>query len=539
MLKAKKEKNLTVSHQKIDKNSDFLINATDIVKIYGDKTVLNKLNIQIKAGERIGIIGANGSGKSTITEIIAGIRHPSSGVVAKKEGLVIGFQFQESKYPPGITVMDMLTYYLATFNIEMNVGQLNELLNTYQLSAAKNKNIMFLSGGQQQRLNILLSVIHKPDLVILDEVSTGLDIEVREEIFDFLQKNIVEKNVAMVLVTHNMSEIEHFCTRIIYMHDGNIIEKRTVKDVVKEYGSVHDYTFQQFQKYKKPTIATEKATLAKQKGQQDPNKIVNAVKARPSKQIPLLNLMFKYYFKGFFVPFFLIVYPILILGIQGESVRNTGANVTETIDAIKQMVAGIAIVNIISVGIFIIPQTIIEFKLSVLLKRIGATNIHPLFFVSAVIIIGVFASIISFLWTLLWGGIYFGGTYGWSNIALPSQIAASIPWIIIIFITTIALGIMLASLFKTITSFIAVANVLYLPIAYLSGSIMPITWITSSKVLNIISYFSPFKYSTMPYFQCWSGTFKMTWEIYLDGAVSLVILAGFMAIAGRKLKWQD
>lgn len=70
----------------------------------------------------------------------------------------------------------------------MNIRQLNELLNTYQLSAAKNKNVMFLSGGQQQRLNILLSVIHKPDLVILDEVSTGLDIEVREEIFDFLQK---------------------------------------------------------------------------------------------------------------------------------------------------------------------------------------------------------------------------------------------------------------------------------------------------------------------------------------------------------------
>ncbi|WP_339043295.1 hypothetical protein [Spiroplasma endosymbiont of Apeira syringaria] len=96
------------------------------------------------------------------------------------------------------------------------------------------------------------------------------------------------------------------------------------------------------------------------------------------------------------------------------------------------MIAGIAIVNIISVGIFIIPQTIIEFKLSVLLKRIGATNIHPLFFVTAVIIIGVFASIISFLWTLLWGGIYFGGTYGWSVIALPTQIGASIPWIIII-----------------------------------------------------------------------------------------------------------
>lgn len=116
MLTKETKINDEITHEKIVPNSDFLINATDIIKVYGDKTVLNKLNIQIKPGERIGIIGANGSGKSTVTEIIAGIRKPTSGLVEKKEGTVIGFQFQESKYPPGITVMDMLIYYLETFN---------------------------------------------------------------------------------------------------------------------------------------------------------------------------------------------------------------------------------------------------------------------------------------------------------------------------------------------------------------------------------------------------------------------------------------
>lgn len=249
--------------------------------------------------------------------------------------------------------------------------------------------------------------------------------------------------------------------------------------------------------------------------------------------------MFKYYLKGFFVPFFLIIYPVLILGIQGFSIQNAGSDFITRLALVRQMIAGIAIVNIISVGIFVIPQTIIEFKTSVLLKRIGATNIHPLFFVSAVILMGLIMSVISFLWTLLWGGIYFGKTYHWINIALPNQIAFSIPWILIIFISSIGLGLMLAALFKTMTSYFAVANVLYLPIAYLSGAILPIDLITKTPTLNVISYFSPFKYSTLPYFNCWAGTFKMTWEMYVYGTVSLVILAGFIVISVKKLKWQS
>ncbi len=103
--------------------------------------------------------------------------------------------------------MDMVKYYLSTFNILMKDGYLRELLRTYKLIGMENKFVKGLSGGQQQRLNILLSVIHDPDLVILDEISTGLDIKVRSEIFHFLQENIVDKGKVMFLVTHMMSEV--------------------------------------------------------------------------------------------------------------------------------------------------------------------------------------------------------------------------------------------------------------------------------------------------------------------------------------------
>lgn len=227
-----------------------LVDIKNLSKKYRQKWALQDINLQIYCGERIGLIGANGSGKSTISEIIAGIRKPTAGVVWKKSELVIGIQFQDSKYPMGITILDMIQYYLETFNIKYHYDDLENLLKTYQLDDIKKKQINSLSGGQQQRLNILLAVIHKPQLIILDEVSTGLDIEVREDIFEFLEENIVKKNVTMILVTHIMSEVEKFCEKIIFLHNGLIKEQITVKEVIEQYGTVAEYTKVKFKFYK-------------------------------------------------------------------------------------------------------------------------------------------------------------------------------------------------------------------------------------------------------------------------------------------------
>ncbi|AGM26408.1 ABC transporter ATP-binding protein [Spiroplasma syrphidicola EA-1] len=231
--------------------SEMILDIKNVSKKYKDKYALKDINLQINAGERVGLIGANGSGKSTLSEIIAGIRKPTSGEVIKKDDLIIGIQFQDSKYPAGISSLDMIKYYCDTFDIKYSKEEIMGLLKTYQLDSFAKKNISGLSGGQQQRLNILLSVIHRPDLVILDEVSTGLDIEVKETIFEFLEANIVKKNRAMLLVSHNMEEIQRFCERIVYLHDGEIKDETTVKKVIAEYGSVFNYTKAKFDYYKK------------------------------------------------------------------------------------------------------------------------------------------------------------------------------------------------------------------------------------------------------------------------------------------------
>ncbi|WP_342276907.1 ABC transporter ATP-binding protein [Spiroplasma endosymbiont of Nebria brevicollis] len=397
-----------------------LVTISNVSKKYGSKTTVKNFSLDIYPGERIALIGANGSGKSTISEIIGGIRKPTSGSVIKKNKVVIGIQFQDSRYPHGITVMDMIKYYLQTFNIEITKEQLNKMLSNYQILHLTNKMVQSLSGGQQQRLNILLSVIHQPDLVILDEVSTGLDIEVREEIFEFLQTNIVEKNVAMLLVSHNMSEIERFCTRVIFMNEGEIIEETTVQDIIKIHGCVEKYMHDQLWKYKKQQqveIDSKKATIK--------NAQSLVTKTTMNKHTSLLELIAKYFIRGFFVPFFIFIYPILTLFLQGFAFEGVGQ------EALQKLVVGISVMQIISIGIFFVPQTIIEFKSSVLMKRIGATNIHPSLFVGVIITLGIIFSVLAFLWTLLWTGIFFGSKFGWVITSTPVQLWTSLPWIII------------------------------------------------------------------------------------------------------------
>ncbi|WP_338970912.1 ABC transporter ATP-binding protein [Spiroplasma endosymbiont of Labia minor] len=229
---------------------DLIIELINVKKNYGSNKILKGINLEIKSGDRIGVIGPNGAGKSTLSEIITGIRKPSSGNIVKKENLKIGIQFQESKYPVGITVYDLILYYLEIYSIKMTKNELEALMQTYQILDLKNKSLEKLSGGQQQRVNIMLGLIHNPDFVIFDEISTGLDIEVRQSIFDFIKEMVIDKGKSMILVTHMMQEIEDMCNKFVYIYDGKILECGEINDLIEKYGSVHNYTWEMFKKYK-------------------------------------------------------------------------------------------------------------------------------------------------------------------------------------------------------------------------------------------------------------------------------------------------
>ena len=229
-----------------------LMETIDLCKFFGNTKAINKVNLKIYQGQHIGIVGPNGGGKSTLTGLISGVLKPTGGKIKyylndkkpttltgeKELGRNIGMQFQESKYPIGLKVNDMLKFYLNLYKIPDKKKVLEENLDTFNLRGLEKKNIMRLSGGQQQRVNIALSVIHNPRIVIFDEISTGLDIKARSAIKLLVKKLAAANNWTLLLVSHNMDEINDLCDRVLYIRYGTLAHDLPLESI-KDQGLVN------------------------------------------------------------------------------------------------------------------------------------------------------------------------------------------------------------------------------------------------------------------------------------------------------------
>ncbi len=399
---------------------DVIFEIKNLTKTYGNFKANDNINFKIYRNENIAIVGANGGGKTTLVEQIAGVKVPTKGSISSVFGKKVteiaehmGVQFQDSKYPDGMTVSDMITFYLDIYNerfqkssrakiakrrterieyrknIPAKIKELRQKQSTtnkkynekitelqrklkvtkseeadtikkelstalknkkdfgkvtktkikiikapldsakarrktnkeirikrrdlqrkiiadflqkrrikikklfnekdyqkrvvikseihdlkrefkykkkhnprttrqkrvaqyvklFSLEGLEKRQIKKLSGGQQQRLNVLLALIHKPEFMILDEISTGLDVQSRGDIKSFVKKILTENDVTLLLVSHNMDEIEELADRVLYMLKGRIVEDHKVKDLIQKYGSLTKWVNKMFKKH--------------------------------------------------------------------------------------------------------------------------------------------------------------------------------------------------------------------------------------------------------------------------------------------------
>lgn len=153
----------------------------------------------------------------------------------------IGMQFQDSIYPSGLTLRNIINFAIRLHKLPISEDEVYQMLKIFQMEDFYKRDSRSLSGGQRQKLNIFLALLHKPELIILDELSTGLDLSAREEIIRFVNNILKEKNVASILISHHMDEIEALCDRVIVFDNGTLYKDTSIAEIKKEYGSMADF----------------------------------------------------------------------------------------------------------------------------------------------------------------------------------------------------------------------------------------------------------------------------------------------------------
>ncbi len=210
-----------------------LIETYNLTKNYGNRPALNGVDLKIGKGQLIAFLGTNGAGKSTTINILTGLLKPTSGTISYVANLKIGVVFQTSVLDDKLSVKANL-YLRARMYKEFSSEWLEELINLMGIRRFLHQKYGTLSGGQRRRVDIARSLVNRPDILFLDEPTTGLDLQTRLVIWQLLQKLQKEQGLTIFLTTHYLEEAES-ADQMYILENGHILASGTVKEIKKQY----------------------------------------------------------------------------------------------------------------------------------------------------------------------------------------------------------------------------------------------------------------------------------------------------------------
>ncbi len=233
-----------------------IIELKNVKKSFGHNDVLKDVTFSIKQGERISILGPNGSGKSTLINIMLGLLKKTSGEIlypAYDDSITnflseLGIQFQSGNFPSNYTVKEVIEVCLeqsSEFKYKdyknwkkESKAKIEEFMEVFQITKIKKNKVSAISGGQKQRLNILLALISNPKVIILDEISTGLDIGSQKLLIKFISDYVKENKATLIIVSHILFEIQELTTKVMMLDEGEIKFESTIKKLETKHGSL-------------------------------------------------------------------------------------------------------------------------------------------------------------------------------------------------------------------------------------------------------------------------------------------------------------
>ena len=222
--------------------SEVILKCEELCKNFGKKTILNKVSLEVNKGDILGFIGPNGAGKTTTIKLILGLQSIDSGKV-EINGYDIQKNFEKAIEKVGAIVEnpDLYMYLSGYENLKLiknmykdvDKKRIDEVVKLVKLEQRINDKVSKYSLGMRQRLGIAQALLHKPNLLILDEPTNGLDPEGIKELRELIKDLAQKEKMAIVISSHNLSELESFCNKVTIIKNGTIVETSSIKEVKK------------------------------------------------------------------------------------------------------------------------------------------------------------------------------------------------------------------------------------------------------------------------------------------------------------------
>ena len=227
------------------------VSIVDVVKHFGSLKALDGVSLNIEQGEFFGLLGQNGAGKTTLISSLAGLVRPDAGrlsvlgydVIAdfREARRRLGVVPQELVFDPFFNVRETLRIQSGYFGIRKNDDWIDDILENLDLTSKANVNMRRLSGGMKRRVLVAQALVHKPPVIVLDEPTAGVDVELRQGLWQFVRRLNAEGHT-IILTTHYLEEAENLCGRIALMKQGKVLALDTTANLMAAHpgGTLED-----------------------------------------------------------------------------------------------------------------------------------------------------------------------------------------------------------------------------------------------------------------------------------------------------------